>query len=92
MPVRPRRIARARAWSAEAGRSLVNQAAARALTRQCGPIPRVEPAVEEIGGEVQTDEDNADDQSRAEHGVHVSVEQRRREILAEAGPGEKPFR
>src|SRR6266481_2718591 len=50
--------------------------------------PRIEYAVEHVGGEVEADEDDADDDGAAEHRVHVGVEQRVGDIGADAGPGE----
>src|SRR5258707_1721625 len=49
--------------------------------------PRIEYAVEHVGGEVEADEDDADDDGAAEHRVHVGVEQRVGDIGADAGPG-----
>ena len=65
-------------------RQLVRAASAALIV----PRPRVEHPVEQVGEQVEADEDAADDDGAAEHGVHVGVLQRIGEVEAEARPGE----
>ncbi|EGE57244.1 hypothetical protein RHECNPAF_4460014 [Rhizobium etli CNPAF512] len=53
--------------------------------------PRVERPVEKIGQKVDADENRADDDRAAEHGVHVGILQRIGDVEPDARPGEDGF-
>ena len=55
------------------------------------PGPRVGQLVEQVGEHVDPHEADAHHHRSAQHGVHVGVEQRGGDVLADAGPGEDRF-